>query len=100
MEGTNMSEWMENELRRQMRPVVAPEQLWARIQAGNRPKPTAKQPVRPLWFMPVFAAALVLLTAGLLSGIRQSRLHMRDIAPLTDQELRVLADSSSGETYP
>jgi hypothetical protein len=48
--------------------------------------------------MPACAAALVLLTAGLLSGLRLSHqeLRLRQFAPVSDQELRVLADPSSG----
>jgi hypothetical protein len=97
-----MSDWIENELRRQMRPVAAPESLWDRIQNPSASSPAirveAKNPLRPLWFLSVCAATLVLLTAGLLWGIRQSRPHLRDIA-LTDQDLRVLADLSTGETF-
>jgi hypothetical protein len=99
-----VSKWMEDELRSQMRPVAAPEALWDKVQhARTQAKLTGKSrpssSVRPLWFMPVCAAMLVLMTAGLLWGIRQSRGHLRDRAPLTDQELRVLADNSLGESY-
>lgn len=92
--------WLENELRHQLRPVAAPAGLWDRIQLSPMTGvPAPHPPLRPFWFMPVFATLLVFMTAGLLWGIRQSRTHLRDIA-LSDQELRVLADSSNGQTYP
>jgi hypothetical protein len=93
------TEFLHTELRRQLHPVAAPEALWERIQdSRTHSRSRSKYPVRRVWAVPVLATLLVLLTAGLLWGIRQSRTHLSDFAQLTDQDLSTLADASNGES--
>jgi hypothetical protein len=88
---------MENELRRQFRPVTAPDALWDRIRES---RPRRVEPVQSAWRIPVLATLLVLISAGLFIEIRSSRATVHDMAQLTDQELQAFADPSNGETFP
>jgi hypothetical protein len=92
-----VADWIETELRRQFRPVTAPDALWDRIHQ-NRPCRVA--PTHSAWRMPVLATLLVLLSAGLFVQIRNSHASVRDMTRLTDHELRLFADPSTGESFP
>lgn len=92
-----MADWIETELHRQFRPVTAPDALWERIHQ-NRPRPVAPAP--SVWRMPVLATLVVLISAGLFVELRNSRASVRDMAQVTDQELRLFADPSTGQTFP
>ena len=81
--------WLEMELARQFRPVMAPEGLWDRIQSPPEPKPVTTQ--FPVWLA---LAAVVLLTSVLVFW--QSSGDLRDMTQLTGRDLRVLADSAQG----
>jgi hypothetical protein len=101
-----VADWMENELRRQLRPVPAPDSLsydalFSRA-AGRRPYRSSSRPAIHSfsgWRVPVFATLLILISAGLFLQIRGSRASARDIAQITEQELQVFANSASGDTF-
>lgn len=57
-----MSEWLELELARELRPVTAPVGLWGRVQAGRRPQATQNR-WRTLRLAAV-ALMMVLIAAG------------------------------------
>jgi hypothetical protein len=50
--------------------------------------------------MPVLATLLVVISSGLFLQIRNSRAAARDMAQITDQELRLFADPSAGQSFP
>ena len=54
-----MSDWLRDELRRQLGPVTAPESLWGRIQNGGRPERLPHSH----WMGWAVAAAVTLATA-------------------------------------
>jgi hypothetical protein len=56
-----MNNWLEPSLQRGLRPVAAPPDLWARIQAQSAPLPAPRTP----WFVWAMAAVVVLLAVGL-----------------------------------
>ncbi len=83
--------WLEMELASQFRPVMAPEGLWDRIQSPAR---QASPPVRsqlPVWL--ALAATVLLASVAL---FWQAQGGLRDMAQLTSQDLRVLADAAQG----
>lgn len=86
--------WLEMELANQFRPVMAPEGLWDRIQSPAPPLPRPLRAQFPVWLA---LAATVLLAAVTL--LWQSRGGLRDMAQLSDQDLRVLADASQGVSF-
>jgi hypothetical protein len=63
-------DWLESELARQMRPVAAPEELWARIHEQRRPLRVR----RNLWgAWSIVAASVVMLLAGLVWRLGAAR---------------------------
>jgi hypothetical protein len=84
-DGGSLRPWLEMELTRQFSPVAAPESLWGSIQSSARPRPHVGAGARAWLLWPV-AALIVLLASG---GAR-----VRDIAQLTPQEVRMLAETA------
>jgi hypothetical protein len=84
-----MSDWLELELARELRPVRAPEALWGRVQAQERQRATPKRqwaPNRPL----LAAAAVVLVAAAVWNGrpANLESLAARELGQSAQLELR------------
>lgn len=86
--------WLEMELAQQLRPVGAPEELWDRI--NNPHRAPSRVPWHGALRVSAFAAAILVVSAVM---FWQTRNHLRDMAQITAQDLRVLADPSTGYTF-
>jgi hypothetical protein len=84
------SNWLEQELSRQLGPARAPESLWSRIETGPRPvRPNAA----PGWVLWPAVAAVALLV---LAGIWRVRNGPAEPDPFREQELALLRSPVRG----
>ena len=87
-----MSEQMESELKRHLAPVAAPEELWERVCERRAPR-------RRELYVPVWAAAAVLLSLGAGSlaawrGTRESEPQFKRAAEYSSRNVRRAEDCS------
>jgi len=86
----NDKNWIEKELARHLAPVPAPESLWGRVEAARRSARSSPQAGWILW--PAVALMLMLASGDLLLEMGKARASM---APLTEQDLKALADGDA-----
>ncbi|MES1260180.1 MAG: hypothetical protein ABUS49_00485 [Acidobacteriota bacterium] len=101
-----MKPWLERELANQLRPVKAPPGLWEKglWEKSLREKPghvippvfPRRRAGWPLTLWPALAAAVLIVSAAL---FLQARMPLRDMTQITNQDLRVLADASTGSVF-
>ncbi len=93
-----MNQWVEMELRRGLRQVAAPPELWDRVQAGQSARPNQPRP-RLVWAMALAvvlaAVALSLVRSPVRNNAQQTAFHCQNPA-----QLRAWVKANTGFDVP